>query len=461
MLILLQSLDSTDGQNSSEGTSSQAEEKIELLVKSASDVVSMEVKNEHGTFLLKPDPSQETKEGEDPDFTIETLEGATLSLPKMSVITPYAYNLLATRDLGEMTDLSAYGLVKPQAEITVKFSDSSEFSYAIGDKTPTTGYYARIGKDKNVYIVDAHEVLFNSKFDFVDTDVLEIPVPEDSAGGYNVYSKLVFSGTNFPDKIVIDNNSPDLLSTYRATEPIEIACSEDVISALVTSLEDIKAESVAAVNPTQKELEEFGLAEPETKLEFTVNEEDHVLVAGKKQEDYRYIMVDDVKTVYLVKNENVELWADTDFFTLRQSFIMLIGINRIEKLSIESSDAAHTFSFSRTINKEKTTDEETVYDYTVTGTDGQKLVYESVQNFYKTLVELRLFDDTEEEIQGKPYMTITYKCYDGEKYVVKLYESSEERRYVAAVDDYVLGTIKETSVTELLSAAAQIETETE
>ena len=61
------------------------------------------------------------------------------------------------------------------------------------------------------------------------------------------------------------------------------------------------------------------------------------------------------------------------------------------------------------MNEEDSTEDNTVYDYTVTSGDGTALDYEeNFKHFYLALISITVSEDTQDMPEGEPTLTCTY-----------------------------------------------------
>lgn len=454
--------------NAEEESSVVSENTISLISKEAAEVASMEVSfrgDQEGSYTLLPKEASE--EDAEQTFTIAGLEGLTLKESALESVASFGHSLTATKDLGTVDGLAEYGLEEPQISVKVTFTDGSTFSYEVGDETPNGGYYVKTADSDNLYVSSLGANLLKKKLQLVDTTILSITAPESeesAASGTeatNVFNSLKLSGANFAEPIEI-SYKPDstLMTTFRIVKPREIGCDDEKISTITASLEALSADDVAAVYPDDALLEDYGLAEPLSKLEFTANDtETHTLITGNRTDAGTYVMVDDVPVVYLVANATVSEWADASLYDLRVSFLILPYIDDVEQVKIETADTTHSFTLTRTVDEENSTEEDISYNLTVKGTAGQDLTIDTFKKFYQVVIGVQLFGTTEEEPAGKPYLTLTYGYYDTDQTdVVEFYESKEsDRTYIAVVNGQVDGTVKMTTLDSLLSNAKDME----
>ena len=450
-----------------EESSNASADTISLVSKEAADVASMEISfrdDADGSYTLLP---QEASDGDEPVFTIKGLETISLKTSALKSVASFGHSLTATKDLGALENKAEYGLDNPQISVKVTFTDGSTFAYDVGDETPNGGYYIKTADSDNLYVSTLGANLLKKKLELVDTTILSITAPqteEEAAAGTaatNVFNTLKFSGANFAEPIEIVNE-PDstIMSTYLIKKPRELGCNDENVGKITTSLESLSASSVAAVYPDEAVLKEYGFENPVCVLEFTANDtEHHTLRTGNRTDAGTYVMVDDVQVVYVVDNATASGWADVTLHNLRSVFLALPYIDNVEKVEIKTADVSHTFTLSRTLDEEKSTEDDPSYILTVKGTAGQDLTIDTFRKFYQVAIGVQLLMRQKKKPEGKPYLTLTYRYYDsGEADVVEFYESKEsDRTYLAVVNGAVDGVVKKTTLESLLSNAKDME----
>ena len=467
----------TGDSGSEENTSSVSSETgISLTSYEEADVASVEVIRRDDDYSYKVLVSVD-----DGGIATYSLEGVDASVPlstsKLKVIAKCGYLLSATKDLGETDALSEYGLDDPQLIVKTIFNDGTIFNYSVGDESPSGGYYIMPEGTNQLYTANLNANLFKNQLELVDTSILSVGDAEAIAAGTaaNVYTYISISGQNYEEPITIDNDAENTFSVYQMTSPAQYAgssCNENLMSSLCSALDSVSAESVAVIQPTEEDLEAYGLDDPVAMVHFRANDEnnsedeeaedtaeEHTLKAGTVTEDNLYpLMVDDIPVIYLVEKDTVDLWYDADPFSFRSSLILLPSITNVTSVSLQTATEEHTFTLSRTLNEEESTEDEPSYDYSVVGSDDQELTYTTFQKFYQDVIGIQLLEESAEEVSGTPYMTITYRYYEGGSDKIAFYTSTDNsRQCIVAVNGVVCGTTKMTTLNTVLNNANEME----
>lgn len=461
--LLLTQPETEETSSSSSSTSSATD--ISVFSYEDADVQSITVKNPDGeikiltrTETVESESSDDESSSETEEKTVFYLDGideGLQSASSVSTLAGYGTSLSATSEVGsaEELSLSEYGLDSPEITVTTVLKDGTETSYSIGNQSPVSGYY--ILHDGKIYVGLISESLYNTPLDFVNTTVLTITPPESddsSTEASNEYTSFTFSGSNFPEEVKVVPQTDSLTSAFKLTAPYEVNVNTTTIQNIATSVESLTASSVAAVDPTDEQLEEYGLKNPTVRMSFTVNGESYTLLSGKVENSSQYVMLEGVDVVYVFDEASVSAWADATLFTVRDSFVWLQMITDVSKLTIETPNKTDVFTLTRTENEESSTEDNTVYDYAVKGTDGQEITYQGVfTSYYQTIIGIQLLDETTEtSVSGDPMLRVTYEFYEGGSPKVVEFYSAGNRRCVVKVDDQVIGVVSETLVQDAI-----------
>lgn len=453
----------TEEESSSSSTSSTTD--ISVFSYDDADIASITVKNSDGelkvltrTETVEASSSEDEESSETEEKTVFYLDGIdedVQSSSSVSTLAGYGTALSATSEIGNKEDLSLaeYGLDSPEVTVTTTLKDGTETSYSVGDQSPLSGYY--ILYNDTVYVAVLSETLYKTPLDFVTTTVLTITPPESedsSTEASNEYTSFAFSGTNFPQEVKIVPQPDSLTSSFKLSEPYEVNANTTTLQNIMTSVESLTASSVAAVDPTDEQLEEYGLKDPAVRMSFTVNGESYTLLSGKVENSNQYVMLEGVDVVYVFGEDAVSAWADATLFTVRDSFVWLQMITDVTKLTVETPDKTDVFTLTRTENEESSTEDNTVYDYSVKGTDGQDITYQGVfTSYYQTIIGVQLLNETSEtSVSGDPMLRVTYEFYEGGSPKVVEFYSIGNRRCLVKVDDEVIGVVSESLIQDII-----------
>ncbi|MGI6108057.1 MAG: DUF4340 domain-containing protein [Lachnospiraceae bacterium] len=147
----------------SEEKEQEAEEAAKIYLAQLTDVTSMEVTNENGTFSFTYNEDDET-------WSYDGDENLPLLQSKMTTLTGYLEDLEAVRKLDGGEDLATYGLDSPSASLTASTADST-VEILFGDKSEASSdYYVKLSDSDDVYTVSAsvHSAISFTEDDLVD-----------------------------------------------------------------------------------------------------------------------------------------------------------------------------------------------------------------------------------------------------------------------------------------------------
>ncbi len=435
--------------NNKEGGSSSAVSStptMDLLSKTSGDVVSMSVKNKKGSYVIIPvtkkaavsSSSSGTSSAaeETTTYTIKGLEGVPIDSSAAEQVVKNGFSLVATQNLGTVSNPSEFGLTDPQATVEVRFKDGSSYNYKIGSvsATDSTSYYMSGEKSENVYVVSVDSGILENANYFIDKVMLNI----QNSSGENDFTSVTLSGKNYTQPVTIRKEG----TVEAITSPINVEADSTKYGAVKTALASLTASSVAKANPTAQDLKTYGLDQPSAVAEFTVNKGNYKLMLGAKSQSGYYAMLGGVNVVYEVSADSVSAWAQTDAFALRQKLILLPNIETVKSITVAQNGTESALNTARTKDETKSTEDKPAYNYTVTATNGKKVDYStSYKTFYQELVSLELLESVTAKPTGTPNCTITYQYFNNNSPNKIEFYKSGDRRYTVVLNGTVQGNI--------------------
>ncbi|MDD6176211.1 MAG: DUF4340 domain-containing protein [Firmicutes bacterium] len=433
----------------SSGTASvSSTETIPLISREQSEMTSLVITNEKGTVEL----IAEITEPESTDassaaaatvtYTVTGMEGVTLLNSVVQSDARYGYSLTATRDLGKQSDLAPYGLDYPAASYVATFTDGSSVTISIGDEVPgsSSKYYVMRSGDDHVYISGVASMLSVSCNDFLSGTILSLMTTDESgAEVLPTFDKIKISGRDhdqptviFPQAEEVAATSPLKYYSYYMSEPQEAGVTSKLVDNYLTPLANLSATGFAAVNPTDEELQEYGMDDPIV-LWFWIEGEKTSLLIGKVDGSTAYVMFEGGKVIYTVDAANIAL-ATTKAFDLRDTLMFLCDISTVatfdfvdnngKTYTIEQQRTEKVSSSSNTSSGEATVD----YDYAAYYNDLNLQYY---KKFYQSFLTAYREEEVPEDAQpGAMLFSFTlnfFEEYDAEPITVAAYEYSDRR----------------------------------
>ena len=224
-----------------------------LLDYTPSDLVSVEVTNKHGSFTVLA----QNHDGEATEYTLVGYEPFLLRAGGPDAVANDACDLVFNTIAGTGKDLSAFGLDKPRAVVSVTYNDGTKAHIRVGNNAAASaGTYIAFGNGTDVYLVteDAVDSFFYAPADFISLTVTDSISSAEAAA----FSKLSISGSHYPQKIMLEKNTdPAIDYDYRMTAPHVMFTDPVTSSDIAGSIRDLYAEKVVAVNPGDKNTAAF------------------------------------------------------------------------------------------------------------------------------------------------------------------------------------------------------------
>ena len=454
------------GEDTTSSAAASSSSTVALIEKTDEDLASVTVTNETGTITIHAhtetvETSSEaassgsesaSSEAAEPQtevvYEVDGLEGLALN-DNVSTLAKAGYSLTAQKSIGTVENPEEFGLTDPTATVSAVYQDGSTYSYSIGVENGGYYYVQPDGSDE-VYLASISSVLFDSVNDLADTALFELEIGEDTSSAASVaqttgtYTEsaildvLHLSGTAFERAVTIEYDPED---GYLMTEPRHATADSTKMSDITTSLTSLSADSLVKAHPSQEDLESYGLTDPAVVCEFTSGGKDYVLKLSATDADgNRYIVYDGIDAVFLIANSTVTSWADADPFYLQSTLTLLPNIITVSGMDLTANGQDYHFTIDREENEEESTEDNTVYNYTVKNGDGTVLDYEdNFKHFYLTLISITVAEDTWEMPTGEPQFTCTFSYYDGSDPDTIEYYKVSDRRYAIVANGELMG----------------------
>lgn len=424
-------------------------DQISVLDKTAGEVKSIQVTNESGTYTLLPQLPSETQSTASASstatspqitFTVQELSGLPIDSTRTEQAAQSGYQLTATENLGKQENLEQFGLKTPKATVKTTFENGTAFSYTIGNVSPENNELYYILANDTVYIVDVNTNLLQGKESYVSTAVLQFT----SQNTVPTFTKLRMEGTAMQVPVSFDK----VEEGYTLTQPYTAQADSDKTAAIVDMLTSLNAESVVAIHPTAAQLKQYGLDSPANQLSFTTGGKEYTLLSGKKEGEYRCVMLKGVDVVYKVGESTLKGWVDVKApFDLRSKYVLMNNIETVKQVTVTAGSVQHTYQIMRIKDEKKSTSEKAVYTYTAKKDNTQSVDYETVyKTWFNKLNSLSLLEEAEKKPAGEPSYRVTYAYFDNSKTDTLEFYAIGNRRYTVVLNGAVCGNITENDV---------------
>lgn len=136
---------------------------FENIVKVTEDkkIASVAVKNQKEDYEIKAESKNDKQV-----YAVAGWEEGKTSQSKAEALYDSLMNLKPTQKIDDASDLSAYGLDNPAAEVTVTFSNDEKMKLLLGSDAPLgKGAYVRVEGDEGVYLIETadKEIFLNEQ----------------------------------------------------------------------------------------------------------------------------------------------------------------------------------------------------------------------------------------------------------------------------------------------------------
>lgn len=330
-------------------TSPYVDESVLLVDRNSSELETLSVKNENGSFSVR--------RLEDGTYTLDGMEDAPLSQELLQNIAFAGIRLTALSTVGEdVEDMAAFGLQPAAGSYTASYSDGSSYTLNLGSRAPAdSGIYACLPGENTVYLLSlsSASALFYPTLDLMDLAVTVAPQIATTTANSDeeavfLPNRVVLGGTLRPEELVIeapeDSSMTDsqylLSSTYRLVSPKERNIDGDDEINAMGALLTITAQEVIAYNPTEEQLASFGLDEPYSTADFTYYDEQDALrsislkASAVDSTGSVYLMREGVPVIYRVLASDLP-WHSLEYADLITRLQLLPFIHQVKSMTLD------------------------------------------------------------------------------------------------------------------------------
>lgn len=254
------------------------------------------------------------------------------------------------RKIEDVSDLSQYGLDDPTAQVRINMSDGGVYSYILGNKTVSDGYYLMLSGDDAVYITDQYmkhvaecTAENNAKLELCGavSSVLSVTLESDSLGG----------------RVVIEKNNGDtvqgslMYQEYKLSYPdTGMSLSEYYMdeSVLAFKKEGMTLERMEKAHPDS--LAEYGLDKPYGTFAFTYEDGTHTVTAAKPGNDgMAYCTVDSADAVYVIDFTKYLSALDLTVMSLCEQYLFIDRLDMFSSIRLVGDGFDDTYAISGTL----------------------------------------------------------------------------------------------------------------
>ncbi len=413
---------SSEAEISSASTAVNAENLV-LSDKAAANVVSIDVENNTGSYVVVRTVEADEASGAAAEFGVKGWEDLPTNTALASTLANNMAGLSASSlVLENCTDMDKYGLGNDAAKGKLTFDDGSAFAFRVGNSVSDgeNSYFAVEGDD-TVYAVKTSLVsnYKNSAESFLSLVMLKAP----AEGEYPIVNSLTINREDMEKDIVLtyaqdanNENTGGTAATHEMTSPIAAYLSVERSNDIITGMFGAASSSVLKIHPEQKDIAEYGLDEPFCTVVMDCDDGNaYTLNIGEKYTEtddetgvsgsYYPVMLDGVDAVYAMSEDKCA-WATVEPTDLVSSLVITTYVWDVDTLSLKA-DGVDDMEFAV-----KGNDKESA----VVTLNGEKADTERYRQFYsfllKTTAEGTAID---EEPVGTPEATLYFKTKNGKK----------------------------------------------
>ena len=358
-------------------------------------------------------------------------------------------NVSATRKLEDIEDISEYGLKEPVSTIKVACDDGSETNFKIGNINNSTGeYYVQLNEEDTVYTVDStlYTAFSYGLYDLIDME--ELPLISDITSFKVVSQDKAYELVNIEDSSDISYTNDYYWFLKEANKELK-AIDEYKAESLQGQITSLSWVECVAYNAEQKDLEEYGLDNPEITVNITYiitetvdtgetdddgnaiteTKEEEVnfkLLIGDSEDGYSYAMIDGSDMIYTILESVSDELKNGSYDTLCPDDVILMDWDTVDSMDITIDGTNHTLGIERT---EETDDEGNTEEVITYYIDGEEADQDLAETFLDSITGLTADGQAEGgELQSSGDVMITfYRNTDNYKempFILSKYDSS-------------------------------------
>jgi hypothetical protein len=246
-----------------------------------------------------------------------------------SLITQRASHIIEAE---KATDLSQFGLKKPQNKLQIWTTDGQEWTLLVGGEGPSDDRYVQIEGRKELYMFSSwwvkSNILEKKLADFRDRTLLAFEKDDVTR------LELIHGST----KIVCSKKEEQ----WQMEEPLKFKADKTNIDTLLTAVKDLKIDDFVEEEP--KDLAKYGLHQPQAKILLTAKGQSLGLLIGKKSSKDSssttstsyggklYAQVQGKKPVYLVSDSILEKLRKEPK-DLRDKTVLALDTDRVNRVA--------------------------------------------------------------------------------------------------------------------------------
>ena len=415
------------------------------------DISRIDVENTNGSFSV----TSHTPEGEATVYTLVGFEDYSMQDGIADGIASDASAVAFTKIISPQGNLADYGLDKPRAKVKVSFQDKTTAHIRVGSEAPAeAGTYIAFGDSDAVYLAanDAIDSFMYSVNEFISLAVTDSSEDSDNS----TFKTLTVSGSRYSEPITLEPNSDEAVdAAYIVTEPRRMFANAVESYDIAGSVRGLYAAKVVCVNPSDGQLEDYGLAEPYAEVDAVYPDTEIKLAASQADDSGNaYIYNPAKKIVYSLQQAAIS-WAKTSVEALMPQYVFAVKLDAVSGIKFSSGSDSYTIDVSTTTELQDDEEGNTQDVEVTTATcDGKKLDSDYFRVFFQNLNAIENKGDN--GTGGDEVLSFTYSYSTGrEDDTVKVY-STGSAQYAVALNGDIVGSASKSYIDSLISQPAAL-----
>ncbi|MDO4730931.1 MAG: DUF4340 domain-containing protein [Clostridia bacterium] len=384
----------------------------------AGDIVKIKVKNQYDEYEVSANNA---------DCSIEKLSGLPTSQSKFTALLADCAGVAATEIIdSDAADLSIFGLVSPKVVTEVTYLDGATLNLYIGNDAPSgSGVYVCQAGQSKVYLFSNAKVdtFFYTTNDFIYEYVTE---PLENGQTQPTLEKLVLGGTSRDGEITVTKGEDGKYTV--SNKDITNLALDDKILDYATELIGYKSSEVVKYNPSNEDLEKYGLYTPYSKIQAQYEDRSFTLMISKEDKDNNiYVIKEGLPVIYKVTLDTTDV-INAQYDDIADKTIIGQELSGIKELTLNFDNKDYKF--------ELTFDESGNLKSVIS--DGKEISVGDFTIFYSNLKAMKKQEFTKEEKSTEQALLVCKLVYtDQEKSadIITFYPSENSEKALIDINE--------------------------
>ena len=421
-----------------------------LLTYVPSQIKKIDVENQDGSFSV----TAETPSGEATVYKIVGFEKYPMQNGIADEIAKHSSEITFSRIIETNANLADFGLEEPRATAKVTYTDDTSSIIRIGNEAAgEAGTYVAFGTSKDVYLVNNTDVqsFLYSVNNFISLSITDTMQDSENAA----FSKATISGTHYDDDIVLVPNKDEAIeAAYLLQEPLSVPANAIEANDIAGNIRGLYAESVVCVNPSDDQLDSYGLSKPYAQINASYPDTDITLRSSAPKDDgIVYVYNPDKNVIYSIQLAAV-CWAKSSVELLMHETPMNAKLRYIDEINFSAGET--DFTLDVTTKVETTTDDSGNEQENATSTasyNGKDLNTDDFNVFFQNITMIKNLGAADSDGKDK-VMTVTFRyTTDRSADTLTVYSGSDSSKYILEYNGKTVGTVSKTYINSLIEGA--------